>query len=360
MDKDIDLSELDPKTIRFRGDELGVVTELPDGTSRLVLKRTYEKYTALAQLVEEQGESIIDFEMSASEVKDRVIELARSEEENTGEIPDPSGGNPYVLVGNTYPIRDTLKELGLRWNEDQNVWYTYDSKKWESAIQQLDATKIDDNKAKVPDSAEPNIIPETEETGAHFRISTDGACWNNPGPGGWAAIIERDNERREIEGREPDTTNNRMELKAIIEALRKLPNGSDVLLRSDSKYAIKVINGDYDANANIDLVKEARKLAERHDIEWSYVRGHSGDPENERADDLANEQAQLMHKLDHEIAKAYVIEGNTYPVKETLKEHGFEWNDVRKVWYTNDVETWREAVAEVGAVRVNERRAQVN
>lgn len=358
---DVDPSELEPKTIRFGGDELGVVTEFPDGTSRLVLKPVYQKYEALAQLVEKRGKTVIDLKMSASEVKAKVIGLVEREDENTEDIPEPSGGRPYVIVGDTYPIRETLKELGLQWDGDEKVWHTYDSDKWERAVDQLGATKTDDRRAKVLGTGDLPVVFEGDNTGVQFRISTDGACRKNPGPGGWAAVIEKGNEKKEIQGRERNTTNNRMELRAIIEALRRLPNGSNVLLRSDSRYAINVVTGDYDADANLDLVEWARELGASHDIEWTHVEGHSGDPENERADDLAEEQARFMHNLiTEELGEPYVIVGDTYSVRETLKEHGFEWNPGEKVWETQDESDWEEAVADLGAERIGKQKARLH
>jgi len=367
-DIDVDPSDLDSKTIRFDGDELGVVTQFPDSTSRLVLKPIYDKYRPLGELVKERGGNVIDIEMPASEVRERIIELVDEQDQTNMDIPEPSGGNPYVIMGNTFHLMEVLSELELRWDDDRKVWYTHDPDKWEKAVDHLGATKTGGRKAEIPDSVDPETVPvpeqtvsTSERTDAWFRISTDGACLNNPGPGGWAAVIENDGEKAEITGKEPDTTNNRMELRAIIEALRKLPEGSDVLLRSDSKYAIGVASGEYDAEANLDLVEEARQLAELHDIEWTHVEGRSGDPENERADDLAQQQARFMDNFDtQEWTRPYLISGNTFPVRETLEAHGFEWNDAEKVWHTGNENDWTEAVANVGAERVGERRARLH
>jgi hypothetical protein len=134
------------------------------------------------------------------------------------DIPEPSGGNPYVIACNTFHLRELLSDLELRWDDDRKVWYTHDPDKWEKAVDHVGATKTGDRKAEISDSVDPETVPVPEQTvstseraDAWFRISTDGACLNNPGPGGWAAVIKNDGEKAEITGREPDTTNNRME-----------------------------------------------------------------------------------------------------------------------------------------------------
>ena len=136
---------------------------------------------------------------------------------------------------------------------------------------------------------------------SNFEIATDGACRGNPGPGGWAAIIRDQEGERELYGNDPDTTNNRMELLAVIHALRTLPESSSVRIKSDSQYLIKgctewILNWkrrgwrtkDKKPVKNQDLWQELSELMESHSLEWQWVRGHSGDPDNERADALAN------------------------------------------------------------------------
>lgn len=138
-------------------------------------------------------------------------------------------------------------------------------------------------------------------TGTSFEIATDGACRGNPGPGGWAAIIRGASGERELFGNDPDTTNNRMELLAIIQALRELPDSSRVRIKSDSQYAIKGCTewmpnwkrrgwrtSDKKPVKNRDLWQELLRLTELHTVEWQWVRGHSGDADNERVDALAN------------------------------------------------------------------------
>jgi len=138
--------------------------------------------------------------------------------------------------------------------------------------------------------------------GPVVEIYTDGACRGNPGVGGWAALLRFRGIEKEINGAESDTTNNRMELTAAIEALRALKTPSRVRLWTDSKYVQKGItewlpnwkkrNWKTSANKpvkNSDLWKLLDSNRTQHEIEWRWVKGHSGDPGNEAADRLANE-----------------------------------------------------------------------
>jgi ribonuclease HI len=133
-------------------------------------------------------------------------------------------------------------------------------------------------------------------------IWSDGACSGNPGPGGWGAILEWNGHRKEINGGDAATTNNRMELTAAIEALSALKAPSTIEFHTDSQYVrggvtgwIKAWkkNGWRTANRkpvkNVDLWQKLDALAAVHDIRWRWVRGHAGDAENERADELARE-----------------------------------------------------------------------
>ena len=133
------------------------------------------------------------------------------------------------------------------------------------------------------------------------EIYTDGACKGNPGPGGWGAWLKIGGHERELFGGEPVTTNNRMELLAVIRALEALTRRCAVVVHTDSQYVQKgigewVINwkkrgwltADRKPVKNVDLWKRLDELASGHDIEWRWVRGHNGDPGNERADQLAN------------------------------------------------------------------------
>ena len=130
---------------------------------------------------------------------------------------------------------------------------------------------------------------------------TDGACSGNPGPGGWGAVLQFGDHERELHGGADDTTNNRMELTAAIEALRALSEPCRVSLTTDSTYVKDGItqwltnwkrNGWRTAAKkpvkNQDLWQALDREAARHEVDWRWVKGHSGHPENERADRLAN------------------------------------------------------------------------
>jgi ribonuclease HI len=134
------------------------------------------------------------------------------------------------------------------------------------------------------------------------QIFTDGACRGNPGPGGWGALLRFGGEEKTLFGGEQDTTNNRMELTAVIEALGALKRPCDVTLTSDSTYVLKGIQewmpnwkkrGWKTASKkpvkNVDLWKKLDVLIVEHKIDWQWVKGHSGHPENELADQLANQ-----------------------------------------------------------------------
>ena len=133
------------------------------------------------------------------------------------------------------------------------------------------------------------------------EIFTDGACRGNPGPGGWGALLRFGAEEKELFGGEPETTNNRMELTAVIEALAALKRPCDVKVTSDSTYVLKGIQewmpnwkkrGWKTASKkpvkNVDLWQKLDALIGLHSIDWRWVKGHSGHRENEIADDLAN------------------------------------------------------------------------
>lgn len=139
------------------------------------------------------------------------------------------------------------------------------------------------------------------------EIFTDGACRGNPGPGGWAAVLRYREHEKVISGAEPETTNNRMELMAAIAALEALKRGSRVVLTTDSQYLRRGVrewmatwkkNGWRTASKqpvkNRDLWERLDAARHRHDIEWHWVKGHSGHPENERADQEANKAIDAM------------------------------------------------------------------
>ena len=136
---------------------------------------------------------------------------------------------------------------------------------------------------------------------SRVEIFTDGACRGNPGPGGWGALLRFGTEEKELFGGEPETTNNRMELTAVIEALAALKRPCEVKVTSDSTYVLKGIQewmpnwkkrGWKTASKkpvkNVDLWQKLDALIGLHSIDWRWVKGHSGHRENEIADDLAN------------------------------------------------------------------------
>lgn len=136
---------------------------------------------------------------------------------------------------------------------------------------------------------------------SRVEIYTDGACRGNPGPGGWGALLRHRGRERELYGGEAETTNNRMELTAAIRALEALKRRCEVAVYTDSQYLRQGITtwladwkrrrwrtADRKPVRNQDLWQRLDELAAKHDIEWHWVRGHTGHPENERADALAN------------------------------------------------------------------------
>ena len=139
------------------------------------------------------------------------------------------------------------------------------------------------------------------------EIFTDGACKGNPGPGGWGAILRMGRHEKELSGNAPETTNNRMEMTAAIKALEALIEPCEIALHSDSKYVLDGItkwvhgwqrNGWKNASKqpvrNADLWHELISAAKPHKIDWIWVRGHNGHPENERADALAVAAAESI------------------------------------------------------------------
>lgn len=134
-----------------------------------------------------------------------------------------------------------------------------------------------------------------------INIYTDGACKGNPGVGGWGALLVSGTKEKELFGGEKDTTNNRMELMAVIQALGVLKRPCDIVLHCDSQYVLKGITewitgwkakGWKTASRapvkNVDLWQALDQARTQHKIEWKWVKGHAGDPGNERADQLAN------------------------------------------------------------------------
>jgi ribonuclease HI len=142
---------------------------------------------------------------------------------------------------------------------------------------------------------------------AAIEIFTDGACRGNPGPGGWAALLRSGEHEKVISGAEPNTTNNRMELMAAIGALESLKRPSTVVLTTDSQYlrlGVRQWMANWKRNGwrtsqkqpvkNRDLWERLDELCGQHRIDWHWVKGHSGHPENERADLEANRAIDAM------------------------------------------------------------------
>ena len=139
-----------------------------------------------------------------------------------------------------------------------------------------------------------------------ITIYTDGACSGNPGAGGWGVILRYGKIEKELSGGEFQTTNNRMELQAVIEALKALKKECEITLYTDSKYVMDGVNEwmpNWKRNGwkttnkkspvkNIELWQELDVLLVKHKIKWVWVKGHNGHPENERVDKLAREQAK--------------------------------------------------------------------
>ena len=139
------------------------------------------------------------------------------------------------------------------------------------------------------------------------EVFTDGACKGNPGPGGWGVLLRMGGHEKELSGSQAQTTNNRMEMTAAIMALDALTEPCVVALHTDSRYVIDGItkwvagwqrNGWKNASRkqvlNADLWRELIDAAARHDVTWTWVRGHSGHPENERVDRLASDAADAI------------------------------------------------------------------
>ena len=139
------------------------------------------------------------------------------------------------------------------------------------------------------------------------QIFTDGACKGNPGPGGWGALLRKGATEKEMSGAEPNTTNNRMEMTAAIESLSALKRACAVDLYTDSKYLIDGITkwlpgwqkrgwktASKQPVKNEDLWRKLAELDAKHQIEWHWVKGHSGHAENERVDRLASDAAESL------------------------------------------------------------------
>ena len=186
-----------------------------------------------------------------------------------------------------------------------------------------------------------------------FTIYTDGACIGNPGPGGWAAIVLQDGSKTPLHGGEDQTTNNRMEMLAVVKGLESVPQSADVTVFSDSQYVINTMTRSWKRNKNKDLWDRLDAEVAKRRVKWEWVRGHSGDPLNEEADTLAHNEAvnrmtpsrtsTLTHVDDSgkaqmvdvgakpETRRVAVARGSVLMRAETLeqiKRNGFEKGDV--------------------------------
>lgn len=145
------------------------------------------------------------------------------------------------------------------------------------------------------------IAQEWQQVRVKVRIFTDGACRGNPGPGGWGVVLQYGDHEKELYGGEQETTNNRMELLAAINGLESLTRHCEVDLTTDSNYVRQGITewiGNWKRNGwktaakkpvkNVELWQRLDAAADKHTVHWHWVKGHSGHPENERADQLAN------------------------------------------------------------------------
>lgn len=141
------------------------------------------------------------------------------------------------------------------------------------------------------------------------EIYSDGACRGNPGPGGWGVLLRYGAHEKRLHGAEPDTTNNRMELRAAIEGLKLLNRPCEVTLWTDSQYVLKGITewlpgwkargwktAGREPVKNVDLWQMLDAERARHQVEWRWVKGHAGDPGNEEADRLANVAIDEMNR----------------------------------------------------------------
>lgn len=137
-------------------------------------------------------------------------------------------------------------------------------------------------------------------------IYTDGACHKNPGPGGWGVVLKHKNNEKHLYGGDVDTTNNRMELLAAIRGLQSLKRPCSVKLYSDSQYVVKGMSEwienwkkkNWKDVKNPDLWQELELISSAHEVEWIWVKGHSGDHYNELADKLANDGVKMVKKFD--------------------------------------------------------------
>ena len=146
-----------------------------------------------------------------------------------------------------------------------------------------------------------------------IQIYTDGSCKGNPGPGGWAAVIFSNGQIiKELSGGDANTTNNKMEITAVIKGLQAIPSSSKIDIFSDSSYVINSMTKNWKRNVNKDLWSQLDFEAARHQLTWYWVKGHSGDPGNELADKLAYAAADAASKGDTVMDQHQPSEGLTH------------------------------------------------
>lgn len=150
-----------------------------------------------------------------------------------------------------------------------------------------------------------------------IQIHTDGSCLGNPGPGGWAYLIEAGNEKIRGQGGEPETTNNRMEMQAAIEALKtatgRFPEAQALHLYSDSSLLINTMNLNWKRKKNLDLWEQLTPLLAGKKITWNWVRGHNGHPQNEDCDTRAQQEAAKQAKLPKAPSARSTAKNSAFP-----------------------------------------------
>lgn len=149
-----------------------------------------------------------------------------------------------------------------------------------------------------------------------FIVCTDGSCSGNPGPGGWCAIVKSNQSEQIVSGNEPMTTNQRMEMAAVIGGLQIVPPDNSLIVISDSKYVISTMSNGWKRRANIDLWNELDAVVKKFkNIEWIWVRGHDGHPDNERANIIAQQETQKA-KIGRQYETNKVHRNTDEPKKE--------------------------------------------
>jgi ribonuclease HI len=162
-------------------------------------------------------------------------------------------------------------------------------------------------------------------------VYADGSCLGNPGPGGWAAVIVKPSGvSNTIFGGDPATTNNRMELTAAIEGLRIIPNGTRVVLRTDSQYVVKTMTLGWKRKQNVDLWEKLDHEVGQRDVRFEWVEGHAGDPLNEEADRNARNAAATAGKSGRVHYHGLSIMGDAHTA-QVSEDYGADNNAVREL-----------------------------